>query len=89
MTNSNHKVPVEQLRWECDPSQFDFNTTDELPELEGTIGQQRALKSIEFGLDVCDNGYNLFLAGEAGTGRSSTIINILKKRAKAEPTPCD
>ena len=42
------KVPVEKLRWECDPAQFDFTTTDELPELDGAIGQERALKSIDF-----------------------------------------
>ena len=36
-----------------------------------------------------DGGFNLFLAGEPGTGRSSTIKNLLKKRAKAEPPPQD
>ncbi|GFE57611.1 Lon protease family protein [Geobacter sp. AOG1] len=89
MSRENFKVPVAQLRWECDPSQFDFNTTADLNELEGSIGQERALKSIDFGLDMRDGGFNLFLAGEAGTGRSSTIKNLLKKRAKAEPPPQD
>lgn len=89
VSRENFKVPVAQLRWECDPSQFDFNTTADLNELEGSIGQERALKSIDFGLDMRDGGFNLFLAGEAGTGRSSTIKNLLKKRAKAEPPPQD
>ncbi|KAF0220360.1 MAG: peptidase S16 lon domain-containing [Geobacteraceae bacterium] len=89
MSNDNFKVPVEQLRWECDTNQFDFNTTDELHELEGTIGQQRALKSIEFGLDIKDNGFNLYVSGETGTGRNSSIRNLLKKRAKGEPHPHD
>ncbi|SNB47945.1 Lon protease family protein [Geobacter sp. DSM 9736] len=83
------KVPVERLRWECDPAHFDFQTTDDLPELEGTIGQKRAIKSIEFGLDIEDNGYNIYIAGEAGTGRTSSIKNILKKRAKNEARPSD
>ena len=89
MTETNRKLPVEKLRWECDPSQFGFETTNDLPELEGTIGQLRAIKSIEFGLDIDDNGYNIFLSGEAGTGRSSSIKNLLKKRAKNEPCPSD
>ncbi|RII29234.1 MAG: ATP-dependent protease [Geobacter sp.] len=89
MSRENFKVPVAQLRWECDPNQFDFNTTADLNELEGSIGQERALKSIDFGLDMRDGGFNLFLAGEPGTGRSSTIKNLLKKRAKAEPPPQD
>ncbi len=89
VSRENFKVPVAQLRWECDPNQFDFNTTADLNELEGSIGQERALKSIDFGLDMRDGGFNLFLAGEPGTGRSSTIKNLLKKRAKAEPPPQD
>ncbi len=89
MTDSRLKLPLEKLRWECDPNQFDFQTTNDLPELEGTIGQQRAIKSIEFGLDMEDAGYNIYVAGEAGTGRSSSIKNLLKKRAATEPPPSD
>jgi len=83
------KVPAEKLRWECDPAQFDFTTTDELPELDGAIGQERALRSIEFGLGMTDNGFNLYLAGETGTGRASTIRKLLEKRAKTGPPPLD
>lgn len=86
---AQRKLLPEQLRWTCDPGQFDFATTDELPELEGTLGQARALTSIDFGLDIRESGFNLFLAGEPGTGRTSTIKNILKKKAKTEPTPSD
>lgn len=83
------KLPVEKLRWECDPNQFDFNTTEDIPELEGSIGQVRALKSIDFGLGMQEDGFNLYLSGEPGTGRSSTIKNLLKKRARNEPPPQD
>lgn len=86
---AQRKLLPEQLRWTCDIGQFDFATTDELPELEGTLGQARALTSIDFGLDIRESGFNLFLAGEPGTGRTSTIKNILKKKAKTEPTPSD
>ena len=83
------KVPVDKLRWECDPSQFDFMTTDDLPELEVAIGQERALRSIDFALGMTDGGFNLFLSGETGTGRASTIKKLLKKRARTEPSPLD
>ena len=89
VTSEDLKIAVEKLRWECDPDQFDFNTTDEIPELEGTIGQVRALKSIDFGLGMSEDGFNLYLSGEPGTGRSSTIKNLLRKRAKNEPQPQD
>ena len=89
MDANDLRLPVEKLRWECDPNQFDFNTTEEIPELEGTIGQVRALKSIDFGLGMQEDGFNLYLSGEPGTGRSSTIKNLLKVRAKNEPPPQD
>ncbi len=83
------KVPVDKLRWECDPSQFDFTTTDDLPELDVAIGQERALRSIDFALGMTDGGFNLFLSGETGTGRASTIKKLLEKRARMEPSPLD
>jgi predicted ATP-dependent protease len=82
-------VPAERLRWECDPGAFDFETTEELPDLEDAIGQERALRSIEFGLDMQGTGFNLFISGETGTGRASTIRSILRKRTVDEPQPCD
>src|SRR6185369_10666 len=89
VSNNDRRVALEQLRWVCDPEQFDFTTTAEIAELEGAIGQERALKSIDFGLGMQVDGFNLYLAGEAGTGRSSTIKNLLKKRAASEPQPPD
>ncbi len=89
MAVNDLKLPAEKLRWECDPDGFDFNTTDEIPGLEGTVGQVRALKAIDFGLGMQQDGFNLFLAGEPGTGRSTTINNLLSKRAKTEPPPKD
>lgn len=89
MTPNNHRLEPEKLRWTCDPALFDFETTEELPDLDYAIGQQRALRSIEFGLGMEETGFNLFISGETGTSRTSTIRNILKKRAKEEPQPSD
>jgi hypothetical protein len=87
--SDKYKVPVDKLRWECDPSQFEFVTTEELPELDAAIGQQRALRSIDFSLGMPDAGFNLFISGETGTGRASTISKILEKRARSESPPMD
>ena len=89
MTSRNHRLEPEKLRWTCDPALFDFETTEDLPDLDYAIGQKRALRSIEFGLGMEETGFNLFISGETGTSRTSTIRNILKKRAKEEPQPSD
>lgn len=82
-------ISPERLKWSCDPAAFGFASTEELPELEGALGQERALRAIDFSLDMNRDGFNLFLAGEPGTGRTSTIKNLLKKRARTEPKPHD
>ena len=47
-----YEVPCNQLCWTCNTQGFDFECTDELHPLEGFVGQERALKAIQFGLDV-------------------------------------
>ncbi|PLX83630.1 MAG: ATP-dependent protease [Desulfuromonas sp.] len=83
------RLAPENLSWRCDPAQFEFETTGELPGLEGTIGQDRALTAIEFGLGIRDSGFNIFILGEPGTGRSSTVKKVLQGRAQGEPVPND
>jgi lon-related putative ATP-dependent protease len=82
-------IPAEKLRWNCDPDALDFETTAELPDFNDAIGQKRALRSIEFGLGVEGAGFNLYISGETGTGRTTTIASILSKRAKSEQQPHD
>ncbi len=89
MDLDRYRIPVEQLRWTCDTSLLDFTSTEELPDLDYAIGQKRALRSIEFGLEMEETGFNLYIAGETGTGRASTIRTILGKRAQHEPQPND
>ena len=82
-------IPADKLRWNCDPELLGFETTAELPDFNDAIGQKRALRSIEFGLGVDGPGFNLYISGETGTGKTSTIASILHKRAKSEPQPHD
>lgn len=89
MAQDEHRVAAEKLCWRCDPNLLEFRTTQELGELEEAIGQERAFRSIEFGLGMAESGFNLYLAGESGTGRASSIMALLKKRASGETTPHD
>jgi lon-related putative ATP-dependent protease len=78
-----------QVRRRLDPAALPFDTTAEVPPLHGTIGQDRALDAIDFGLDVATPGYNLFVAGAAGSGRESTILDCLERVAAGRPAPDD
>jgi len=79
----------QQLRQTCDPSQFDFESTEELEELSEVIGQERAVSAVRFGIGIQREGYNLFALGPSGTGKRTTIKQFLDQKAADEPIPSD
>ncbi len=81
-------VASEHLRRCVDPAQLPLTTAD-VPPLEGTIGQPRALDAIAFGLEISSPGYHLFVAGPAGSGRERTIHDFLRHFAPGRPSPSD
>lgn len=83
------EVPVEKLRWRCDPENLNFTTTDEVEPCDWIIGQDRAVKAIKLGLDIKSIGYNIFVTGFVGTGRLTTIKHLLERLEKREKRPDD
>ena len=61
-----------------DPADLPFSCTDEIKPPEMFIGQDRAVKAIEFGLGMDARGYNIFVSGLSGTGKSSVITSHLE-----------
>ena len=78
-----------ELRWTCTDEIVPFMTTDECPTCDEIIGQERALKAIQTGLDIKSLGYNIFITGMVGTGRTTTIKQFLERLEKGERTPDD
>jgi lon-related putative ATP-dependent protease len=83
------RLAPEQLRRRLDPATLPFETTEEVEPLAGTIGQPRALDAVEFGLAMGAPGYNLFVAGVPGSGRSGTLRDYLERAAAERPAPDD
>ncbi len=79
MSGNKFRVPVEKLRWRCNPASYNFECADELVPLEEFIGQDRATRSINFGLGMEKSGYNIFVTGLTGTGKASAIKAHLEK----------
>ncbi len=82
-------LPANMLRKECDPSSLNFASTAELEPLEDIIGQERAVRAMKFGLKIDTRGYNIFMSGMTGTGKTSYAVNCVKKIAKDEKVPDD
>ncbi len=68
---------------------LDIQTTDELEDLPGILGQPRAVGAIEFGLAIDRPGYNLFVLGPPGTGRHAILRGFLERKAAERPAPPD
>ena len=74
-----YEVLPEKLRWKCPPELFKFECTTDIEPLKEFVGQGRALDSINFGLDVERPGYNLFLTGLTGYGKTTAIKACLEE----------
>ncbi len=83
------RIPAGKLRRECDPRIFKFKTTAELAPIVGTVGQDRAVKAMQFALDIEADGFNLFVNGPTGTGRESELRAQVERIAKTRPAPRD
>ncbi len=80
---------ADQLRPRCTADSLPFNTTSDLEDLPGILGQDRAFQAIEFGINVAHRGYNLFVMGSSGLGKHGLIRKYLNKVAEKEETPSD
>ena len=85
----NLELKPSELRLICDPKVFKFKNTSEIKPLDTVIGQERAVQAIDFGLNMQDPGYNIFVTGLASTGKSTIVRDLVSKHAKSLPTPPD
>jgi lon-related putative ATP-dependent protease len=84
-----YELAISELRRTCSPGQFKFKSTAEIKPLDEVIGQERAVQSIDFGLNMKSPGYNIFVTGLEGTGKSTIVRDITAKHARTLPTPND
>jgi lon-related putative ATP-dependent protease len=78
-----------QLSRRLDPATLLCASTATVDPLEGTMAQPRAVDALEFGLEMSSDGYNVFVAGHPGSGRESTVLNLLRRLAPTLPPPSD
>jgi lon-related putative ATP-dependent protease len=73
----------------CPPQQFDLATTEEAGALETIIGQERAVRALRFGLGIKNQGFNIYVAGLPGTGKTTAVKQFLEEVAAQKPVPPD
>lgn len=85
----NNELSYKDLKVTCDPNVFKFNTTAEIDSISTGIGQDRGIKALEFGINVDIKGYNLYLEGPSGVGKTMYTKHYLDKISKKKKTPSD
>ena len=79
----HYRLAQKQLRWTCDPKELPFESSDDVKAVTEVIGQDSAIEALRFGLETNAPGQNIFVRGLTGTGRLSSIKQLL---AEISPT---
>lgn len=83
------ELNYKDLRVVCNPQVFTFDTTEELEPINSGIGQDRGIKALEFGITVPVKGYNLYLEGPSGVGKTKYTKHYLDKLSAKQKVPND
>lgn len=84
-----YELDYKYLKNTCTPEDLPFQTTAEIQPLDGVIGQERAVKAFDFGLAVKMKGYNIYMAGPSGTGKTTYARSSTERLAETEEVPSD
>lgn len=73
----------------CAGLESSFTTTEKLEPGKVFVGQERAIASLEIGLGLTGNGFNIFVSGLAGDKKLSSLQQWVTEHTSASPTPGD
>lgn len=88
-TAEHPEVPIDKLRWRCDPAQLPFQTTNDIEPLDEIVGQARGVEAFRYGMAINKAGYNVFVTGEPNTGRMASVEKLLQELSRKDGAPDD
>ena len=88
-TRTQRVVPVASLRWRCDPESLPFTSTDNVAPAADLIGQERARKALLLGMEIKHAGYNVYVSGDAGTGKLAAVRQTAAQLQDLDARPPD
>ncbi len=77
------------LRAQCTLRELGCDSTDQLQPFQDIIGQERAIRALDFGLGIDAEGFNVYVAGAPGTGRTTAVKGFLDQLAEGQDVPQD
>ncbi|XSG85108.1 MAG: Lon protease family protein [Methylohalobius sp. ZOD2] len=89
MTKTLAPLSPDRLYVTCDPADFPFKTTAELPDVPLVFDQQRAMEALRLGIGMSDSGFNVFVLGPTGIGKLTAVQDVVSAHARDKPVPAD
>ena len=83
------ELSVKDLKNTCDVEKLGFEKTTELEPFCGIIGQERAMNAIKTAMQIPQKGFNLYLCGNIGIGKTAYALSVVNSLAQSEPVPND
>ena len=87
--NNKNELSYRDLKMMCNKDLFHFETTQELEPVTDGIGQERGIKALQFGVQVSIKGYNIYIEGPSGVGKTMYTKNYLDSIATKQKIPND
>ena len=85
-----NELSYKVLKDVCNPNMFKFDKIKEVADTTNLVyGQDRGIRALEFGVNVDLKGYNLYLEGPTGVGKTMYTKKFLQTRAAKEKVPND
>ncbi len=79
-------ISPDKLQYHFDENHLRGLSFDTIEPCSEIIGQDRAMAAVEQGLDIKSKGYNIFVTGHPGTGRT-TAVRLLLESIREKETP--
>ncbi len=71
-------LDAEELKWIVNPAELNYEEFEFTEGDEVIIGQEKAIKALQVGIEIKSPGYNIFITGLSGTGKLTTIKKLLE-----------
>lgn len=78
-----------ELKKSFNEDSLDFRTTAEIEPFNGIIGQERALEAIKSAMQIPQKGFNLYVSGSVGIGKTAYALSVVNSLSQKQPIPKD
>lgn len=85
----NKELKYTDLKNSLDSEVLGFKTTAELEPFNGIIGQERALEAIKTAMQIPQKGFNLYVSGNVGIGKTAYALSVVNVLSQNQPVPND